>query len=164
MKITLCAAAFLCLVTHAHAAITCWYGPGRNFTGADDADSRYPQNQVSPAGGPGVSSDYTWAYTVDGNPSECPKMLPKNFDSAKSDTTTGIYLYTGPLTTVGSALHLTSPHLGGGYVVVVPCKGASYDTTALARLPGQALTVTGRYNLTPKGGKFCATGFIAPQS
>ncbi len=163
MKLVLfCVAVFVCLSTNAHAAITCWYGPGGSSTGADDADPRYPANQVSSAGGPGVSSDYAWAYTVDGPPSECPKTLPESFNAAKTSSTTGLYLYTGPLTAVSGTLQLHSAHLAG-YVVVVPCSGVKIDQAALTKLAGTSVTVTGRYTIAPKGGKFCATGFLSAQ-
>ncbi len=164
-RLVFCAVLLGFSAASAQAAITCWYDPNGHLTGPDDADPRFPVNQVTAGGGPGVSTDYSWGYTQDGAPSDCPKALPANFNAAQSNGRTGVYLYTGKLTAApGGAGQpgLRVPIPGGGYVTIVPCIPGTYDPKALARLAGQIVTVSGRFSISPTGGKFCATGFAGP--
>ena len=57
-----------------HAAITCWYNAQGRYTGADDADPRFPVGKVTKGSGGG---DYAYGYTVPGGPDTCPKTMPK---------------------------------------------------------------------------------------
>jgi hypothetical protein len=162
-SIVFCAALLGFSAVNAQAAYTCWYNPSGQLTGPDGADPRFPVNQVTVGGGPGVSTDYSWGYTQDGAPSDCPKTLPANFNAAQSKDRTGVYLYTGKLTAApGQPTSLQVPTPGGGYVTIVPCIPGTYDPTALARLAGKIVTVSGRYSISSSGGKFCATGFVGP--
>ncbi|WP_295140421.1 hypothetical protein [uncultured Reyranella sp.] len=74
MKTLLIAAALLGLGTSsAMAAITCWYNPQGDYTGADEAQPGFPVGKVVK----GTSGDYAWGYTVEGMPQSCPRKLPK---------------------------------------------------------------------------------------
>ena len=57
----------------AMAAITCWYNPQGDYTGADDAQPDFPVGKVTKGNG----GDYAFGYTVDGGPQSCPRKLPK---------------------------------------------------------------------------------------
>jgi hypothetical protein len=55
------------------AAITCWYNTGGDYTGSDDADTRFPLGKVTAGSG----GDYAWGYTIDApNGQSCPQKLP----------------------------------------------------------------------------------------
>ena len=79
MKQLWCAAALMTgasvlVVSPAVADITCWYNDAGNYTGADNADGRYPRGKLIKTGSNG---DYAWAYTIDAQDgSSCPKTRP----------------------------------------------------------------------------------------
>lgn len=75
MKSLLIGAALLILgVSPSFAAITCWYNGQGNYTGADDADKRFPMGKLTKGK---ANGDYAWGYTVPGDPSSCPRKAPK---------------------------------------------------------------------------------------
>lgn len=131
---------------------TCWFDAGGRYTGADDADSRFPKGQVTRDGKGG------YGYTFGGPSTGCPRQLPERFYVQPP-----VYLLHGKLTTMENrrteeTVYLMHDEEGDSDYVLSKCAPNRFDPKAMSGAVGRTVWLTGVY----RGGEFCVTGFVGP--